>query len=425
MLSLQAEYQEVKLNGHQTKMRLIAMTSLLLICLLGVTCAPGRGFDSRLSSIVKPYRFSVARWESKALLDEANQLIFGRREKVDDEVNRVTEYFSAVERIKTLRSEVEAINTDKEQTNTALLKAELSKLQERTAALAHMVEKIIEEQIRESLAQQGIFNPMDKYVRLKVSFPPLNFRLEKPPHLLVISPRDSIESMREITLKQETSLEQMEDIEANVDKLGVSSLVVGLGGFSTYPSVVTNNANLWFTIDTVTHEWLHQYLVFKPLGFHYLLDLLGVSRNYEIATINETLVSMVSEEIGAIVCERYYPEHKNGVNQGQLAGTGFDFNREMREIRRAVDKYLAQGEIEQAEEFMEQKRRYLATKGYYIRKLNQAYFAFHGTYAYRPTSISPIGLELKKLRSQSTSLKDFLNTVAAMTSREDLRVSIK
>ncbi|GAI75463.1 unnamed protein product [marine sediment metagenome] len=97
----------------------------------------------------------------------------------------------------------------------------------------------------------------------------------------------------------------------------------------------------------------------------------------------------------------------------------------MREIRKMVDKYLARGEIEQAEEFMKQKRQYLDSMGHYIRKLNQAYFAFHGTYADRPTSISPIGLELKELRSQSASLKDFLNAVAIMTSRQDLRDSIK
>ena len=73
----------------------------------------------------------------------------------------------------------------------------------------------------------------------------------------------------------------------------------------------------------------------------------------------------------------------------------------------------------------EQKRQYLASKGYYIRKLNQAYFAFYGTYADRPAFISPIGLELKELRGQSASLRDFLNMVAAMTSHQDLIDSIK
>ena len=74
---------------------------------------------------------------------------------------------------------------------------------------------------------------------------------------------------------------------------------------------------------------------------------------------------------------------------------------------------------------MEQKRQYLAKNGYYIRKLNQAYFAFHGTYADKPTSISPIGVEMKELRSRSDSLKDFLETAASMTSREALTESVK
>ncbi|GAI54484.1 unnamed protein product, partial [marine sediment metagenome] len=124
------------------------------------------------------------------------------------------------------------------------------------------------------------------------------------------------------------------------------------------------------------------------------------SRNYEIATMNETLASMVSKEIGSIVCEKYYHEYENGVNQNQTTTPEFDFNQEMREIRKTVDKYLAQGEVKQAEEFMERKRLYLISMGHYIRKLNQAYFAWHGAYADRPTSISPIGLELKALRSQ-------------------------
>ncbi len=408
------------------KIRLIATASLLLLCLLSGSCAFTRDFDAHLSSIVRSYRFSIVKWESRAIPHEANQWILGSYEKIDDEVPVVTEFFSAIERIKTLESEIEIINAGNEQGDLASLEAELNMLQEQKTALKDTVERIIEKQIKETLAQQDIFNPIDRYVRLKVNFPPLNFKLEKPLNLLVTSPRDRIESIREITLQPSISLEEIEEIEAEVDKLGVSSLVTKLGGLgATYPSLVTDEASLRFIIDTATEEWLHQYLVFKPLGFLYLLDLTGVSRNYEIAVINETLASMVSKEIGAMVVERYYPQYEKGDNQTQIAGSEFDFNREMRDIRRVVDKYLAQGEIEQAEEFMEQKRQYLASKGYYIRKLNQAYFAFYGTYADSPTSISPIGLELKGLRDQSTSLKDFLDTVAAMTSREELKESVK
>ncbi len=397
--------------------------NLLLLCLLGGSCAPSRGFDVHLNPIVKPYLFSIVGWESGAIPHELNQWIFARHEKIDDEIRVVTEYFSYTERIKRLKSEIEVASIGNREGDLASLEAELNRLQERKIALAGRVERIIEKQIRDTLTQQGIFNPV---IELRVSFPPVNFKLEKPPCLLVISPRDRIESMREITLKPSLILEEIEDIEARVDELGVSSLVVEIGGLgATYPTLVINEASLQSTIDTITEEWLHQYLVFKPLGFLYLLDLTGLSRDYEIAIMNETLAGMVSKEIGFMVYEKYYPEYENGANQNQATASEFDFNREMREIRKTVDMYLARGEIEQAEEFMEQKRQYLATMGYNIRKLNQAYFAFHGTYADEPAFISPIGLELKELRSQSASLKDFLNTVATMTSRHDLRGSIK
>ena len=403
-------------------MRLIAMVSLLF-CLLSGSCTLSRDFDNQLSSIVKPYGFSITNWTFRAIWGEANQRIFGRREKIDDEIRMVTEYFSSTEQIKTLRSEIEAANAGNGEHDLASLEAELNRLQERKMVLEGTVERIIEKQIRDALTQQGIFNPI---IELKVSFPPVNFKLEKLPYLLVISPRERIESMREIILKPSLILEEMENIEARVDELGVSSLVVGLGGLgATYPTLVTNEASLRSTIDTTIEEWLHQYLVFKPLGFLYLLDLTGLRRNYEIATMNETLASMVSKEIGAIVYEKHYPEYESSANQNQAPKSEFDFNREMREIRKTVDTYLARGEIEQAEEFMKQKRRYLDSMGYHIRKLNQAYFAFHGTYADDPAFISPIGLELKELRSQSASLKDFLNTVAAMTSHQNLRDSIR
>ena len=347
----------------------LIIISLLSICLLGGSCAPPPDFDTSLKSIVKPYYFSIVKWESKTIPIKVKQWLSHRQN--DDQMD---------------------------------------------------TERIIARQIEEVLSEEGIFNPMDKYIRLKVHFPPLDFNLEPPPHLLVISPRDRIESMREILLQPNLSLEEIESIEAKVDKLGVSSLVVELGGLgATYPTFVADNSDLLSTINTATEEWLHQYLAFKPLGFLYLLDLTGVSRNYEIATINETVASMVSKEIGAIVTKKYYPSYEDNAQQE----SGFDFNQEMREIRTAVDKYLAQGEIAQAEEFMEQKRQYLVSMGYAIRKLNQAYFAFYGTYADSPTSISPIGVELKKLRERSASLKDFLDTVAAITSRQELAESIK
>ncbi|MFC1985582.1 hypothetical protein ACFLWC_01145 [Chloroflexota bacterium] len=403
-------------------MKPIVFTGLLLVCLLSNSCAPVQGFDAHLQSIVKSHLFSIARWESTAIAHEMNQWLFGRHEETADETSAVTEYFSSTERIRTLKSKIEAANSGNSESEKASLEAELIGLEEQKIASEETVERIIEKQIRNVLAQQGIFNPI---VESEVSFPPVNFELERLPHLLVVSPRDRIDSIREITLEPSLILEEIEDIEARADELGVSSLVVELGGFATYPTLVANEASLRTTLDTTAEEWLHQYLMFKPLGFLYLLDLTGLSRNYEIATMNETLAGMVSKEIGSMVYEKYYSEYENGADQDQVSESEFDFNGEMREIRRAVDIYLAQGQIEQAEEFMEEKRQYLVSMGYYIRKLNQAYFAFHGTYADKPAFISPIGIDLQELRNKSASLKDFLNTVAAMTSQQDLRESIK
>jgi len=134
---------------------------------------------------------------------------------------------------------------------------------------------------------------------------------------------------------------------------------------------------------------------------------------------------MVSKEVGGMVVESYYPDLKSDGDKPPGGKSEFDFDREMREIRKAVDEYLDKGEVEQAETFMAEKREYLASKGYHIRKLNQAYFAFYGAYADSPTSISPIGDEVKQLRDQSASLKEFLDTVSSITSREELQAGIK
>ena len=250
-------------------------------------------------------------------------------------------------------------------------------------------------------------------------FPPLNFNLEEPPHLLVISPRDRIFYLDRILLRQELSTQEMEEIEAQVDKLGLSSLVVSLGGFgATYPPIVDGNASLDFVINAAVEEWLHQYLAFRPLGFLYLLDSLGIKQDQDVIIMNETLAGMVSEEIGSQVYERYYAAGEKTVADER--NSSFDFDTEMRLTRRNVDLYLAQGDIEGAERYMEERRQLFWSHGYRIRKLNQAYFAFHGIYGSDPASVSPIDADMKLLRAESPSIKDFLDKTSGMKSYTDL-----
>ena len=398
---------------------------LALPCLIGSGCNLESGLDASLNSVVKPYRFDIVAWELEVLSGELEEMLFGDEGVSADESPVALEYFSVMEKIRALSREIEAVKSGVETGDIASLETEMNILQEQQGALERQAEKIIEGQIRETLTQLGIFNPWDDCIGLEIGFPPMNFVIEEPPKVLVVSPRDNIESIREITLVTDVTLEEIEDIEEAVDGLGVSSLVVNVGGMATYPAFVASSASLRFTINVAIEEWLHQYLFFKPLGFMYTLDLLGVSRSYEIAIINETLSGMVSNEIGDILYRNYYAKYDEETSQTRAAEPEFDFNQEMRDIRRQVDEYLTRGDIELAEEFMEQKRLYLISQGYYIRKLNQAYFAFYGTYADSPTSIDPIGVELRTLRDKCDSVKDFLDKVALMTGRSELIESIE
>ncbi len=411
-----------------TKPRLLIVIVVIAVVIplfsLTVSCNSGQDLDSRLRVITKKYRFDFVSWEISALGEELGKVLHGPPRGTGDDVDEVVEYFNNIEEIRWLEAVIEAVKTGTREGDLQSLEDMLDRRLRRNREIVVGVEKTLETQIREALSRHGIGNPLDRYIGDRVKFPPVNFILEKPPHLLVVSPRDRIESTREIALLPEITRDEMEAIEAEVDKLGFVSLVVNLGGIATYPNFVSNRSSLYYTLNTASEEWLHQYLTFTPLGFQYVLDLTGIKRDYEIATMNETVAGIVSKEIGEAIYDEYYATEMDEATEN-TSTTGFDFNKEMREIRRAVDDYLSRGMITEAEEFMEHRRKFLVENGYNIRKLNQAYFAFHGTYADAPTSISPIGNELSELRNRSESLKDFLDTVVVMTSRQELQETVQ
>lgn len=68
---------------------------------------------------------------------------------------------------------------------------------------------------------------------------------------------------------------------------------------------------------------------------------------------------------------------------------------------------------------MEERRLGLVQEGYNIRRLNQAYFAFYGTYADSPSAIDNIGPALARLRLTTSSPADFLSIVKRIASYED------
>jgi hypothetical protein len=95
----------------------------------------------------------------------------------------------------------------------------------------------------------------------------------------------------------------------------------------------------------------------------------------------------------------------------------------MRETRIRVDELLAQGKIEEAEAYMEEQRQEFVAQGYNIRKLNQAYFAFHGAYADQPgaAGADPIGPAVQELRARSPDLYTFVSRIAGVTTLAELQ----
>jgi hypothetical protein len=73
---------------------------------------------------------------------------------------------------------------------------------------------------------------------------------------------------------------------------------------------------------------------------------------------------------------------------------------------------------------MEEQRQVFWEQGYRIRKLNQAFFAFYGAYAAEPGGAqgeNPIGPMLRDIREHTSTVRDFLETVAPIINFEDLQ----
>ena len=398
----------------------------MLLVLLS-SCAPSQSFNSNLDRIVEPYRFSIVRWEIQAITHELYEFLFGGIRVSPDDSLIVVEYFEVMEGIGSEVNRIAAIISGTVDGDPEIHLANLAALEARRDSLSAAAEAVLEAQIRETLNSLGIYNPLDGAFNFTSTFPPVKLRLQEPPKLLVVSPRDRIGRLATITLNNTIGLQEIIELEEAVSELDVSALVVDLGGIATYPSFVSNRYGLRFALSTAVEEWFHQYLFFRPLGFRYGLSEAGFSQPDYIATMNETLAGMVSAEIAAVVYERYYASYYAPVQASvrEITSHVFNFNAFMRETRLEVDNLLALGQTEQAETYMEERRLILAEHGYLIRKLNQAYFAFYGSYADQPGFENPVAENFKTLRANSVSLATFIKMASSLTTPDELVQAVK
>ena len=281
-------------------------------------------------------------------------------------------------------------------------------------ALRPRAEDAIERALTTVLADAGFgldspFAPGDRIV-----FPPVSFTFVSPPRVLVVSRRDRIATAQSELLRPGVNEREAAQLEAAIDSDEVVSLVIPIGGLATYPTMVLQGTRPADALDSVAHEWTHGYLFFSPLGLRYW-------SSEDARAINETAADIVGRELGRELARVLGLEGVSSTPRSDVPrGPDREFRSILRSTRIEVDRLLAGGQVEAAEALMNSRRDELAALGYSIRKLNQAYFAFYGSYGDAAAGASPIPGQLRRLRERSTSVADFLGRVGQLTNAAEL-----
>jgi len=380
----------------------------------------------QLHTIVDQRHFDFLVWETNAILAKAESVLTGGHSYLDRQTRKqvVLDYLDLIRSAQQLEGQISRVYVNPEITDPEMasrdLQLELAQKRRALQQLQPIAEAIIQDQVEIILVEE-------EFDLLGHAWPPVMMHMTPLPSLLVVSRRDRIDRIHAFSLEHGLSTPAMEAIETAVlDRLDRSALVVPIGGMGTYPAMIMEGANVNWLVEVTAHEWSHHWLGLQPLGFNY-----GDPR---LRVINETVASLVDREIADLVIARYYPEFMLPPPVAEpppapatesdvvAAPPPFDFRVEMEETRIVVDELLAEGKIEQAEAYMEARRRFFVANGYNIRKLNQAYFAFYGAYAAEPgaTGTDPIGPMLRQIRASSPTLRAFMERVAPISRFEDL-----
>lgn len=381
--------------------------ALLIAALTALLLWGGRDYRPTPAELtLAPYRFDLVSWEIANLFDKGYRqlsalLPWNAPPPRAERIALTQEFFRLSEERRRLESELIAAGPSSPP--AAGLRRRIAEIQQRQNRLRPIAEQTVESEISAILKSEGLQSPIG------IILPPVDTVFTPSPALLVTSPRDRIFRLDNTLLRHDLTLDAREFIERQTQQQrNLSAIVVNTGGIGSYPSVTSPDAGMHYAITTAAHEWLHNWFFFRPLG-----------RNFwsspEMTALNETAATLGGWEIG----DRAYTA-LTGIPVNRQPTTPpaaptpqtFDFNNYMRQTRQQAEQLLTNNQIPQAEAYMESRRQELLQRGYRIRKINQAYFAFYGSYATNPASDSPLETQLRNLRHQSQTLAQFLRTIS-------------
>ncbi len=394
----------------------IVLIALLMLSVRGdvFTLNPAQNASSAYAFDLIGWHFtnSMSKWTHRVV-----RAIPGQAVSDADRLALVNEYFRLGRIENDLKSEIQVVASHDPGTGP-----ELSRLQrdlERVHRLRHDIRNDVEEALESEIS--SVVRAQGLGFIGEMVFPPVDVRLTETPKALITSPRDRMERLDGVLLEPRVSVENREEIETRLlETEDLSALVLDIGGVATYPASIYNGGDLHATLSIMAHEWLHHYLFLRPLGQN-------MHKSSDMLVLNETVADLGGRELGVVAHERIDARIPLTIPAAfdmiadipDIAPTparDFDFGREMQETRRSVDRLLMDGDIEKAEAYMETRRRLFVANGHPIRKLNQAYFAFNGTYAESAASVNPIGGQVRRLRDLSPDFGAFMSLVSGVSS---------
>lgn len=400
---------------------------LLMTLLLRYSTPPLGDIHVQIAFQAGSLIFDYVGWTIQALAAKTVETVWGAHPFITeaDRAAYVRRYMQDLARVHMLDGQIDFIYADPfirdPDSASAEARAERAALRATLSERQSLVEAILEGQVAAVLVDEG-FGVSGQLM------PPISMRFTRVPNFLIISPRNSIRfdygfALYALGADEQSTLEAQ--IEAKHED--VSVLIVPLGGVALYPAMILERSSIAASLDTFAHEWLHHYLALFPLGLAYDFD-------NEARIINETTASLFGRELSQLVLARYYrePAAQDDAHPAQLMlrlpsltrqTPSFDYGSAMHETRIRVDELLAAGQIDEAEAYMEGRRRLFVNNGYLIRRLNQAYFAFYGGYQSGTPGAGgedPIGPAVQRVRDRSTSIYEWIFTMRGVTTRDQL-----